>query len=874
MFSKAGMHKTSGEKPGIEEPGGMSRREALGVLGTALLPIQFAPAPEPNGTGRTVVDCSIYPAIPDGMKAFESAGCRASVSGDQAVLENGFARFEISRATGTVEAVENRVTGERYEVDDSTGFEVILPDGALVTIPGSLTFSAPAGRGAAADQATLNIEGELEGTRVTLSYQIRADAFWIERSLTVNPKGGRARLRLVSYGRLRAKTGAPTEERVLRLGKFDRPRLLSSDKGGLFGGVGWWFYDVGADGVYENRHLDYEFEGEFHSQPWYLGVFRNEEAEPYRGWLWYKSFLEIRKGRGDRRASWSYWNAGWGQWGIDIDDRTAAPYIDLIQSLGIRSVAFGSGGAGLGINRYVQLLRTAPAAVAENARLTRQKGIEFGFLDNGGLGAKWEDETIVAAKLELLDESVRQGIRALHFDFFKTSDTFRAHHNVARYFRAAARSLDYTECHLGMADYGPQFQRLVLVNHPTDVHGFDISHFSSDWATFLAFRQSRREWQARYDNLMPEYGLYYFLTHYANWGHPRRYTDPEPQQFLYGPHAYCGIAYNFHDLFGFRRSIAAASAFTPFFVFGHLELRMPEDEASFARSYLRWAADHADLLRPARISSETDSYAVVSKIRDGKGPVFLLNYGPMPVTFRLHWKAAHPVEQLDLVFPERRPLPGGESSRAIEIEVPGESVVILDVNRSLRYPPPSDQSRLAAYANQATDAAELIFRATELPTRYARQLQQLPRYLSALDNTAEAASGILDAEEEKLAEIMKLVGRGPLPQVFRTAYGFEDDRVETWKVAPWASGDRVWLVLRPEKAVPLARPFPRAIFNGGAVPLIPRVDYRAKSTENWSSPLFYADVTRQFRKGRDNRVLIEGIEKNRFFCYLASAGWR
>ena len=39
---------------------------------------------------------------------------------------------------------------------------------------------------------------------------------------------------------------------------------------------------------------------------------------------------------------------------------------------------------------------------------------------------------------------------------------------------------------------------------------------------------------------MPEDGLYYYLTHYANWGNPRRYTDPEPQQFIWSVAAYCG----------------------------------------------------------------------------------------------------------------------------------------------------------------------------------------------------------------------------------------------------------------------------------------------------------------------------------------------
>src|SRR5262249_27188244 len=161
-----------------------------------------------------------------------------------------------------------------------------------------------------------------------------------------------------------------------------------------------------------------------------------------------------------------------------------------------------------------------------------------------------------------LDRYAAAGFRSNAFDFFKAPDTYAAHRRVRDYFTAAHDQLDYTECHLGMAAYGPQFQRMVRVNHPTDIAGFDISHFPANWATFLAFRDSRREWQTKYDYLMPEDGLYYFVSHYANWGNPRRYSDPEPQQFLWRVPAYCGIQFNFHDTFGWRESIAAASAFT------------------------------------------------------------------------------------------------------------------------------------------------------------------------------------------------------------------------------------------------------------------------------------------------------------------------
>src|SRR5262249_27451657 len=145
--------------------------------------------------------------------------------------------------------------------------------------------------------------------------------------------------------------------------------------------------------------------------------------------------------------------------------------------------------------------------------------IAGGTLNHGQ--RKWDDPSAQPELLDELRQHAAAGYQATAFDFFSSADTYVAHRNVRDYFQSARDQLSYTECHLGMAAYGPQFQRLVQVNHPDDIAGFDIAHFSADWATFLAFRDSRRKWQKKYEYLMPENGLYYYLTHYSNWGNPR-----------------------------------------------------------------------------------------------------------------------------------------------------------------------------------------------------------------------------------------------------------------------------------------------------------------------------------------------------------------
>jgi len=713
-----------------------------------------------------------------------------------------------------------------------------------------------------AEAAEVILEVKAKGLIITITYLIQRYQFWVERRIAVQSGQRQIEFNHLVYGRLNVPDGSI---RLLKLGKFDRPRIVSVDDSGIFGGVGWWFYSVDSNGVYYNDDMAYTVQDCFESEPWYLGVSSAEAGEPFCGWLWYKNFLRMRKVAYDKQPSWCYWNAGWGQWGIDINDASAQPYIELAHRLGIRGIAFGSGGQGLGISKYIELASTNKV-VKGNLELLKKYGIAAGFLESGGLAEKWAEPEVLDTKLEQLDKFVNAGYKALHFDFFSTIDTFTTHRNVAKYFQEARDKLDYTECHLGMADYGPQFQREVLINHPNDLHGFDISRFSSDWATFLGFRHSRAEWQKHYHYLMPEYGLYYFLTHYSNWGHPRLYTDPEPQQFLYRPHAYCGIAYNFHDTIGFREVVVAAAAFSPYYVFGHLELKMPEQDVKFALKYLKWVAENVNVLRLGRVCMEDDETCVMSKIQDGKGAIFVLNYSPRRREFKLKLDVgSENTMQMRQIYPVRRDPFEICDGEFVEVDVRGESTVILDINNGFRTLPPENASIFPVDITNWKKCESGY---------YANFIMPNIRGISVRNKESSVPKELLSIEqEEKVDTTVEWLGRGKLPEQFLKTYGFLDDKiVETWKFAPWAFADKVWLVYRLAKPLLLSETLPTVQINGRAVSLTPRVDYRAEKTADWKCPMFFADVTEVCQYGQNNSVILSDLnEESPANCYIISA---
>jgi len=808
-----------------------------------------------------VVSCQVYAALPEQLLALARKVVRVERQGDTITLENGYLSAVVSVATGTVTSVLNRLSGEAFSLSDDQAGATVGEQGRpyeWLAQGGTVRhFEVEIERSPDACRAILS--EEMDGFTFRITYGLRRDHFWIERRVSVE-HGGQYELGRITYGKLHIEDA---DERILELGRFDQPRIVTYRDSGLFGGVGWWFCSVDERGVYQNSDMGFPVGGLFESEPWYLGVLRAEDGEPYTGWLWYRAFLEERREEYDKQASWCYWNAGWGQWGIDVDDPSAPRYLKLAHRLGIRSFLFGGGLVGRGIPAYVQLCRESRVAQRNAARLEGY-GIEFGFLDHAGLGDEWEDADAIEERLRLLDECAEVGISALHFDFFNTRDTFRAHHNVARYFRAAREKMSYTECHLGMAAYGPQFQREVLINHPNDLHGFDISHFSPDWATFLGFRQSRREWQQRYEYLMPECGLYYFSTHYSNWGHPKQYTDPEPQQFLYSPHAYCGIGFNFHDAFGYRDTLVATSAFSPYLVLGHLDAEMPESDVAFTRDFLQWVERNATVLRPGRACFEDDDACVVSKVTGPTGAVFLLNYGPSGRVFRLTFDAPPgDTPAIRQVYPARAELGAVECGMELEVSVRGESVSILEVGGAFDGLPPESPCSLRIEITdwrQGRGGWRTEFDVPEVPGGEGEPADQegLPVELSALDGSDEA-----------------VIGLGPLPEEFVRVYGFSGDRVATRKFVPWTYADRVWLVYRPCRPCLLIEPAPGARLNGQKIDFVPRTDYRDRQKDDlnvaaWTCPLFFADVTDVIRYGSSNELVLNSPRDDRpDACYIA-----
>lgn len=813
------------------------------------------------GQAKEEFRCAIYPVFSPAYTSHSRARVSAQRDKNRVTLANGLVAVQVSLASGVVVGVTNKVTRQNYSLaDDQAGFTAKLNDRERVewlARAGARKNFAVSLENRTKESIAVLVE-ESGGVRATIEYRLGQDQFWIERRIKIESAQPNTKLEKLVYGKLEL---PGSRANMLKLGKFDRPLILSHDSGGAFAGVGWWFYSVDDQGVYQNNNLSYPLSSAFQSEPWYLGVFRAEEGEPYPGWLWYKQFLQMRKASHDKQTSWSYWNAGWGQWGIDIDSPSAPPYIDLIDRLNVRGICFGEGLEGKGIPAYIELGRNSQIAKKNLAKL-KVTNIAGGSLESGGLKEKWEDAAVIEQKFKQLNDYVKEGFKAYHFDFFDTVDTFPAHRNVSKYFRAAHDQLDYTECHLGMADYGPQFQREVLINHPNDLHGFDISHFSSDWTTFLGFRHSRREWQERYQYLMPEYGLYYYLTHYSNWGHARQYTDPEPQQFLYGPHSYCGIAYNFHDVHGFRDVLLAASAFSPYSVFGHLELKMPERDVAFTRAYFEWVEENIDVLTWSRVCLETEDACVISKIRDGRGAIFLLNYGPGKRTFKLTLQKGNVRNhRIQPVYPARLNVARRRSGETLEVSVRGESVTILNVNGGLKTLPPQNASAFPIdvlnWQQRAGSTTASVF---------------LPKI-----DAQRAKNPDIPAELLSLEQIGKsVIGRGKLPDQFLKTFDFKDGKIaKTWKFAPWAYADKVWLVYRPAKLVPLSSRLPSAKVNGSPVKLIPRVDYRSKKVEEWSCPLFFADVTEVCKYQQNNSITLSGLNEDKpSTCYITTSADR
>lgn len=764
------------------------------------------------------------------------------------VLENGLLAAKISARTGVLVEVQSKLTGERLRIEGDRAGVTLRPDGGS-----EIAWEAGAGHesefaveiATKDDRVELALATTVDGVAVTLEYQLSSDRFWLERRLVANTT--HATYDRLIYGAVAVKDATVKE---LKLGKFDTPRLLSVGKGGVFAGVGWWFYEV-KDGVYQNTGMKYATEGRFVSEPWYVGVFQPELGEPYAGWLWYKAFLETRKLAYDKLPSYVLWNARSGYSFNPINNPDLLGFVATARQIGLSGITTGEV---RGLAHGTTLAATDPIA-RKVIDTYAAEHVEFGLHEGDVRADHWRTDEGLARKLAQIDAAARQGIRNLTIDFFGVDDRFADHRRVATFFRHVRERMSYTECHLGMAVYGPQFQREVLINHPTDLHGFDIARFSADWATLLGFRQSRREWQKRYEYLMPENGLFYFSTHYSNY--PRHREDPERQQFLYIADAWRGLAYAFHDKVGFRDAVATQAAFSTFYVFGFLDDQMPPADARFAHDYLAWVRTNASLLNRGRVCAETEAALVMSKVRDGRGAIFAVNYLPGARHFVLDLALGteKPIE-VRQIYPTRGPVRRLRAGEALETTVPGERLAIFDVNGGLNGLPP-ENSRAYPIDVVASESAKSPGFSGEFTLPESRA-----SLTAGKDPTLPARIVSADQVETEIVTT-KPAGRskGKLPAEFLAAYGFAEEKyLETWKVVPWAYADRVWLVYAPTVPPVLSQRRPSLTINGQVLPMVPRVAYdpraRGLPPAQWQAPIWFADITEHCRYGARNEVAI------------------
>jgi hypothetical protein len=799
----------------------------------------------------TIIQCDVYPAMPPAFSGSARHGCGVVTNETSLVLHNGFMAVEISRKSALISSIENKLTGERLPIErDQAGFTFAAPDGLRVEwLAGRSSghrFSMYIKSNPEECVALLSTDPGSGATKVTFVYSLKQGQFWVERRLSVT--GGDMRFDRLVYGGAEVPGGSVKE---LKLGKFDTPRLISSGAGGVFAGVGWWFYEV-RDGLYQNTGMDYQAAGRFEAEPWYLGVFKPEPGEPYPGWFWYKTFLSERKLAYDKQRSYALWNARSGYSFLPISNPDLLNFVGTAEKVGLDGITTGEVRGLVKGTHLAATNRTARRIIDAFAA----KGVSFGVHEGDVQPPDWATDSALKKKLEAIDSARAQGIRNLTVDFFRVTDRFADHRRVAAYFRHIRDRMDYTECHLGMAAYGPQFQREVLINHPTDLKGFDIARFSSDWATLAGFRHSRREWQQRYEYLMPENGLFYFCTHYSNY--PRSYLDPEPQQFLYVADAWRGLAYAFHDKFGSRNSVAAQAAFSTFYVFGFLDARIPHADAEFARAWLAWVKTNADILNRGRVCYETDDALVMSKTQDGRGAIFVLNYTPGRKRFELkmgHVGNAAPA-RIQKVYPFRGKPFHLPKDGILPIEVSGENLAVFQINDAFKGLPPENQSIPALEIIDWKPAENGLVASFFMPDisfqlKYNKD-SSLPERVVSADQV----------ETEFVTTKNSGKSLGKLPREFLDAYGFEEDKyLPTWKAAPWAFADRVWLVYLPERAPAIVEPKPVVRFNGSDLPLHPRVRYnpgtRLRNPEKWDVPMFFADITGQCRFGEKNQLIFK-----------------
>ncbi|MDB6024924.1 MAG: hypothetical protein JWM68_1147, partial [Verrucomicrobiales bacterium] len=726
----------------------------------------------------SVLQCTVYPTEPAGIT--KTSKSIATTNNGVIVLSNQWISIEISATTGVITGIRHGLTSEHYPIrGDETGcsfanargqtIQWFARDGEMHAF--EVKVSPHEQDGCSAVLTTHASDGSI----VTLSYTLNDSQFWVERRFAID--GGEAEYDELHYGKAEVPGGATKE---LKLGKFDAPRLVSSGRGGVFFGVGWWYYEV-KDGVYQNAKMHYRTARRLEAEPWYIGVLRPEAGEPYAGWLWYKTFLQERKLAYDKQRSYFLWNTRSGYDFVPIDDPALLQHVLVTTQLGLNGL---TAGIVRGLQNATDLASTNPLA-RKNLGAYARNSLTFGLHEGNVAATNWRTDATLAKKLKEIDDAAKQGFGNLTIDFFGVKDTFDEHRRVAEFFRYVRNRMSYSECHLGMAAYGPQFQREVLINHPTDLKGFDIGRFSSDWATLLGFRHSRRQWQQKYDYLMPENGLFYFCTHYSHY--PRQYLDPEPQQFLQTTDARRGLSFAFHDKFGFRDSIAAQSAFSTFYVFSFLDPHTPPQDMAFGRDYLKWVKSNIDVLNRSRVCMETEDALVMSKIRDGRGALFAVNYRPGEKLFKLKFDLPGAkqieVQQVYPVHGKPMPLP---ANGELEVAVPGERLAIFNINHGLNGLPPENRRDFPIDVSDWQHNGDSFTGRFIMPDIRKELAQQkdaaLPQRIVSVEQ-----SDTLTLADRKAHQL-----GGKLPPPFIDLFGFTDGKfIPTWKAVPWAFADRV-----------------------------------------------------------------------------------
>lgn len=786
---------------------------------------------------------------------------RAAKGNGVIVLSNRWLSVEVSAATGVITEIRNHLTSEDYPVrGDETGCSFVNARGLKVhwyardgeVKKFEIKVNLRERNGCSAILTTT----AKDGSRVSLTYTLEDNQFWLERRFAID--GGEAEYDELHYGKAEVPGGTTKD---LKLGKFDAPRLVSSGRGGVFCGVGWWYYEV-KDGVYQNANMQCRTARRFESEPWYIGVFRPEAGEPYSGWLWYKTFLQERKLAYDKQRSYFLWNTRSGYDFVPIDDSALLQYVPITTQLGLNGLTTG---IVRGLENGIDLASTN-ALARKNIDTYARNGLTFGLHEGSVAATNWRTDATLAKKLHEIDEAAKQGIGNLTIDFFGVKDTFNEHRRVAEFFRHVRNRMSYSECHLGMAAHGPQFQREVLINHPTDLKGFDIGRFSSDWATLLGFRHSRRQWQQKYDYLMPENGLFYFCTHYSHY--PRQFLDPEPQQFLQTADARRGLGFAFHDKFGFRDSVAAQAAFSTFYVFSFLDPQTPPQDLDFARDYLKWVRANIDVLNRGRVCVETEDALVMSKIRDGRGALFAVNYRPGEKVFKLKFDLPGTKQiEVQQIYPVRGKRTSLPAHGELEVSVPGERLAIFDINRGLNGSPPENRRDFPIDVNDWQQNGDAFTGRVVVPDIRQELSQQnevaMPQRIVSVEQ-----SDALTPHYRRAHQI-----GGKLPQPFLDVFGFEDGKfLPTWKAVPWAFGDRVWLVYAPSEPTRIIDEKPRLQFNGHDIPLVPRPRTSGTDPKKWTVPLWFADVTDACHYDATNEVRLIGIKESKTpACFITAA---